>query len=284
MISIRELRSQPGELNFKRVGLFGEIPDSNFSRVIRGMQIFPVLDLMKGNVVRGVAGRRESYRPVESVLTSHSDPFSVAEAFHTQLGLSQFYVADLDGIQFARPQLALIEQLVEAFPGLWLDCGIRLASDIPSGLVSREVRFVVGLETVAGPKVLEQLCRQLGSERMVFSLDLKAGLPMGHLENWCSPSPGDIAREAIEAGVRKLIVLDLSAVGRGAGVSTLPLCREIKRDFPEVQVITGGGIRNIEDLISLNDSQIDGVLLASAFHNGSIGRGDLQRFASSDNR
>lgn len=241
------------------------------------MQIFPVLDLMSGKVVRGVAGRRESYQPIESLLTSACDPLPVAEAFQTCLGLSRFYVADLDGILFGQPQLAIIQQLAEAFPGLWLDCGVRTPKDIPQGLESQDVVFVVGLETMAGPRILKELCGNLGSNRVVFSLDLKAGAPLGNLDTWISTSPGDIAREAIAAGARNLIVLDLAQVGVAEGVSTVPLCREMKREFPEIQVVTGGGIRHVEELLELKASRIDGVLVASAFHDGKIGRQELLR-------
>ena len=42
------------------------------------MKILPVIDLMGGQVVRGVAGRRDQYRPVVSRLTPSSAPLDVA--------------------------------------------------------------------------------------------------------------------------------------------------------------------------------------------------------------
>ena len=242
------------------------------------MQIFPVLDLMNGQVVRGVAGRRESYRPVESVLTEGSEPLEVARAFERQLGLSRFYVADLDAIRFGPPQLPILEELAGHYPGLWLDSGLRTPSDVPPRLISLDVVFVAGLESIAGPTVLRELCRDLGPERVAFSLDLKNGEPMGNVESWPSLKVLDIAREAVDAGVRNLIVLDLAQVGVGAGLSTLPLGQEIKRSAPEVKIITGGGIRDAGDLRALKNSQIDGALVASAFHNGNIRREDLQAY------
>lgn len=245
------------------------------------MQVLPVLDLMKGQVVRGIAGRRETYRPVQSVLTSSSDLLEVAQALQSQLGLSQFYVADLDAIQQQTPQVSLLGPLAEAFPAIWLDSGLRATSDIPPLLESKDTTFVAGLETLAGPRVLGELCQRLGRERIVFSLDLKSGMPLGDLDRWPGKTPWDIAREAIEEGVQRLIVLDLAQVGLGGGVSTLPLCQRLKHSFPLVQVITGGGIRSAADLIELEQSKIDGVLIASALHNGSIGREELIRFTSS---
>jgi phosphoribosylformimino-5-aminoimidazole carboxamide ribotide isomerase len=119
------------------------------------------------------------------------------------------------------------------------------------------------------------LCRQFGPDRIAFSLDLKDGLPMGDLSAWNGRGPWDIVLEAIGAGVQKLIVLDLAQVGMGGGVSTRPLCRHVKREFPSITVITGGGLRHRADLVDLEHAGIDGVLIASALHDGSIGREDL---------
>ena len=62
------------------------------------MKILPVLDLLDGIVVRGVAGKRNAYRPVESQLVDNPDPIFVAEAFRNHFGLTEFYLADLDAI------------------------------------------------------------------------------------------------------------------------------------------------------------------------------------------
>ena len=51
------------------------------------MQIIPVLDLLGGQVVRGVGGRREAYRPVRSVLTTSSEPRQVAVEAGTLAGV-----------------------------------------------------------------------------------------------------------------------------------------------------------------------------------------------------
>src|SRR5947209_19648396 len=69
-------------------------PGSEESR----MQIIPVLDLMGGRVVRGVAGRRSEYRALTSALTASSKPLDVARAFRLHFGLATLYVADLDAI------------------------------------------------------------------------------------------------------------------------------------------------------------------------------------------
>ena len=79
-----------------------------------------------------------------------------------------------------------------------------------------------------------------------------------------------------------MIVLDLAAVGVGGGVATVELCRQIGSRYPGVELITGGGIRNIDDLRQLRAAGIHGALVASALHNGSITPEQLEEFQSSE--
>ena len=62
------------------------------------MRIIPVLDLLKGQIVRGIAGQRQEYRPIVSKLSASSNPLDVARAFRDHLNFTLFYLADLDAI------------------------------------------------------------------------------------------------------------------------------------------------------------------------------------------
>lgn len=242
------------------------------------MQIIPVLDLLNAVVVRGVAGRRDEYRPVISKLTERHDPVSVAQAFRQHLGLTTLYLADLDAILQARPNLSAYRQLIDAGFSLLVDAGLRDADSAIQLLSANAATAVVGLETWSGPAELRKLCRDVGSERVIFSLDLKDGRPLRHSDAWNTDDAWEIAEQAIETGVQRLIVLDLAQVGVGAGVSTLDLCRALRERFPHVRVITGGGIRDAQDLEPLCRAGINGVLIASALHDGRIGRAELSPF------
>ena len=67
------------------------------------MRIIPVLDIMGGVVVRGVAGRRSEYRPIQSQLCSIAEPATVAQAIVDRFRTIEFYIADLDAIAGSEP-------------------------------------------------------------------------------------------------------------------------------------------------------------------------------------
>jgi phosphoribosylformimino-5-aminoimidazole carboxamide ribotide isomerase len=239
------------------------------------MRILPVIDLLEGRVVRGVAGKREEYRPVNSVLVPGSDPLSIAKAIRARFGLTELYVADLDAILSRRANIAVLAALNDAGFSVMVDAGIRRSEDAESILAAGAHKVVAGLETLAGPSELMRLVRQYGADRVVFSLDLQDSRPLGDTVRWGGAAPLEIARQALEAGATELIVLDLAGVGTAEGVPTLSLCREIRKLHPQTAIITGGGVRGAADLRRLAKEPIDAVLVASALHNGAIGPEDL---------
>jgi phosphoribosylformimino-5-aminoimidazole carboxamide ribotide isomerase len=238
------------------------------------MRILPVLDVMGGVVVRGVGGRRHEYRPIVSRLTPSSAPLDVARAFREHLGLDELYLADLDAIGGARPALALCEALRREGFALWVDAGIRSAAEARAVAEAGLEGLVIGLETVRGPEELARACREFGA-RVVFSLDLKGGRPLGDTSAWGGNDPVGIAAQAVGLGVRRLLVLDLACVGEGEGTRTEQLCAALAARHPGVEVAAGGGVRGQADLRRLRSCGVRTALVASALHDGTLTRPQL---------
>jgi phosphoribosylformimino-5-aminoimidazole carboxamide ribotide isomerase len=233
------------------------------------MPIVPVIDLLNGQVVRGVAGRRAEYRPIQSRLVPGAAPADVARAFRDRFGFTALYLADLDAIAGRAPATAVYRDLHQLGFRLWVDAGIHGADDA-AALVAAGVHSVVaGLETVAGPQAVGQLCDRLGPDRVVFSLDLKGGQPLTRPGLWPG-DPWDIALNAIGRGVRRLLVLDLARVGVGEGVGTEALCARLRRHDAGLEITAGGGVRGVEDVERLHACGVDYVLVASDLHDGRI--------------
>lgn len=242
------------------------------------MRILPVLDIQRGSVVRGVGGRRREYKPISSRLTSSTLPADVAAAFLDHFGLSECYLADLDAIAGADPALELYASIQARGVRLWVDAGVRCTSDVDRLVEAGVEVAVAGLETVSGPNALaEMVCRH--GDRVVFSLDLRAGEAL-QTTTW--PADASAAASlAIATGVSHLIVLDLARVGTGSGSGTEALCDRLAQDFPHVEILAGGGIRGIDDLNRLQRCGVRGALIASALHDGSLTRADVDSICRS---
>ena len=75
-------------------------------------------------------------------------------------------------------------------------------------------------------------------------------------------------------GLRETIVLDLARVGSGAGPD-VALIGAIHAAFRDLELLAGGGVRDVEDLRALAAAGAAGALVATALHSGVIGAREL---------
>ena len=228
-------------------------------------RIVPVIDVMGGQVVRAVGGRRSEYRPVRSVLTGSTEPGEVARVLAVATGSEWIYVADLDGIIHGRPDVASVRAVAAGGARVMCDGGFRTPPD--ARLQARwNIGFVVGTETGSLPLIAD-----IPPQRCAVSLDLREGRLIGNPGAWGGTSDlVEVAGRAVDAGAGTLIVLDLARVGTGAGPGTEGLVSQLKASFDGVCVWAGGGVKTWADVQRLTDAGADAVLVASALHDGTI--------------
>jgi phosphoribosylformimino-5-aminoimidazole carboxamide ribotide isomerase len=242
----------------------------------RTERILPVIDIQHGVVVRGVAGDRERYRPIQSRLTGHCDCATIGLALRDSFGFDRLYVADLDAIGGAPVNATEVGQLLDLGFHLTLDAGIgdvggqqRLARQLLGETESANIDWVVGLESLREAGQLAALAALLG-ERCILSIDLKGGQLMTPIAAWQGRTADWIADRAVDCGLQRMIVLDLAAVGVDAGPLTVKPCERIRANHGDIELISGGGVRNLDDVQCLIRAGCDHVLVASALHNGAI--------------
>lgn len=257
------------------------------------MQIIPVLDLAGGVAVHAQAGERTRYAPLKSELAPNrvGDAVALLRAFHALLEVHECYIADLDAIQGGAIQRSLIRELAEFHTGfsgaMMVDAGTSLPGEALEVLSCGASQVVVGLETLLSFADLAEVTRVVGQSRVVFSLDLRLGNPVLHpaLQDAMGAGPDalSLAAQAVAAGVGTILLLDLGRIGTGCGVD-LGLLEALRRRFPQVRLLAGGGILTRLDLERMRDVGCDGALVASAIHTGRVTAADLAALAQSGSR
>ena len=121
------------------------------------MRVIPVLDLKGGCVVHAVAGRREEYQPIRSVLVVSTAPLEVAAAFRRILGLRELYIADLDAIAGVEPAYETLAGLAKLGCHLMVDAGVKDRVRTERLLDLGVSRVVLALESLSGPAVLDRV-------------------------------------------------------------------------------------------------------------------------------
>jgi HisA/HisF family protein len=235
------------------------------------MRVVPVIDLKGGTAVHAVRGERERYRAVRGVLGN--DPLALARAFRDELGLDELYVADLDAIGGEGENSSSIEALARE-ARVMVDAGVSEPEGARALLDLGAHRAVAGTETLTGPEALDRLLAELPEGAVVLSADMRDGRALSpHTELAGAPALEAVAR-LYRAGLREAIVLDLARVGSGAGPD-VGLIAELHAAFPGLELLAGGGVRDVEDLRALGDAGAAGALVATALHRGVIGRREL---------
>jgi len=231
------------------------------------LNLIPVVDLLKGQVVRAVRGDRKAYRPIVSALCASSDPVTVARILCEHCAARQLYVADLDALQGGAVQTGVLADLLQALPDieLWLDAGL---ADASAGQALREqlapyaprIVLVFGSESLRSREALERCFEATaadgaGDPGAALSLDRRDGQRLDAAGCW----------DAVELWPKRLIVMTLERVGSGAGPD-LETLQEVRRLAPGAMVIGAGGIRSEDDLARASAAGADAWLVASALH------------------
>ena len=237
------------------------------------MRVVGVIDLKDGLAVHAVRGERERYRPVSSVLTGEDgDPLALARALRSRLGLEELYVADLDAITGARSLSPAIGALAQE-ANLMVDAGVSEPERARELLALGARRVIVGTETLSGPDALDRLLAEI--PQLVLSVDLRDGRLLSPDPQLAGlPAPEAVARLHRPA-LREAIVLDLARVGSGAGTD-VELIAELHAAFPDLELLAGGGVRDVDDLRALDAAGAAGALVATALHRGVIGARELR--------
>jgi phosphoribosylformimino-5-aminoimidazole carboxamide ribotide isomerase len=232
------------------------------------MKIIPVIDILNGVVVHAVRGNREQYQPLQSVLCSCVDPVAVAGAFK-DLGFKEVYVADLDAILGKAENFGVLQRVVEKTGlRLMVDAGVSTVDQAQRLLKAGVAKVVVGTETLPNLAELKQVMDAVGGEVVVVSLDLRNGKVLSPSQEAQTIEPLQLTMALEALGVSEVIVLDLARVGSGEGVD-FQLLEQLKKEG-NLNVLVGGGVRDLNDILDLKKLGVTGVLVASALHSGAL--------------
>jgi HisA/HisF family protein len=247
---------------------------ASVAAAVPDMRVVPVIDLKDGTAVHAVRGERERYRPVRSVIAGDDgDPLALARGFAAELGLDELYVADLDAITGDGDHAAVLAALARE-ARVMVDAGVSEPARAGALLDLGVHRVIVGTETLSGPDALDRLLAQLPDGALILSVDLRDGRVLSPDPQLAGVAALDAVAQLARTGLREAIVLDLARVGSGAGPD-VELIVDIHAAFPDLALLAGGGVRDVEDLRALDAAGAAGALVATALHRGVIGPREL---------
>ncbi len=236
------------------------------------MRIVPVLDIFDNRAVRAVRGDRRHYAPLRSIVAPTTQPVELAATLLAWHPFDALYVADLNAIQGLGACHDEIRAMVRQHAAIefWIDAAFATPETLAPYRDLRNVRYVIGSETLTGMNELAALRTALGTPASIaLSLDFMGREFRGPAGLWASP----------ERWPDTVIAMNLARVGAGEGPDH-DLLADIAARAPHCRRVAAGGVRGVEDLARLANAGVAAALLASALHDGRINREDLARLRS----
>ncbi|OYT25702.1 MAG: hypothetical protein B6V02_03080 [Thermoprotei archaeon ex4572_64] len=218
------------------------------------IKVIPVIDIMRGKVVHAVSGKREEYEPLrDSTLTSSADPYELLRILKRR-GFHEVYIADIDSITNTGSNEHVIREA--------LKLNFKVLADVGrSGLYredTQDLEYVVGTEYLNFEELKELKDR-------VSSLDVEYG--MVKFKN-CKLNINDVLSILNRVSVKKLLIIFLDLVGTLRGID-INLVSKVRSAYSR-ELIVGGGVRGVDDILRLKNIGVNGVLVATALHKGIV--------------
>ena len=235
------------------------------------MIIFPAIDIKDGVCVRLVKG---DFRQITSY---ENTPIDQAKKYFKN-GFNNIHIVDLDGALYGRPvNSILIKEIIKNVKSkIQIGGGIRTIEDINRWIEIGIDKVVMGTAAVENIELLKTACNKF-KNKIAVSLDAKDGLIA--LSGWkkqTNISAIDYIEKIKNFGVSRVIYTDINKDGTKKGPNikdTVELSRKVK-----IPLVISGGVSSIEDIKkikSLNNSNIECVIVGKSIYDGDIEISDL---------
>ena len=237
------------------------------------MIIFPAIDIKDGKCVRLIKG------DFNKMTSYENSPFDQAKIYF-QNGFSNIHIVDLDAaLQGKSSNSNIVKKIVKNLNlKIQIGGGIRTIDDVNNWVKSGVDKVIMGTAAVENTDLLKTACEKF-KNKIAVSLDVKDGLIS--LSGWkknTNISAIDFVKKIENFGVSRIIYTDINKDGTKKGPNikdTIELSSKVKIPF-----VISGGISSIEDIKkikSLNNSNIEGVIVGKSIYDGDIKISELAK-------
>jgi len=236
------------------------------------IEIIPAIDIIEGKCVRLTQGDYDQKK-------EYGDPLEMALKFEDH-GIRRLHLVDLDGARVKRVVNYRILEKIASKTSLVIDAGGGLRSHEDLRIVFESgARMVTGgsIAVKDRPMFLSWLERY-GAERIILGADFKEGKIA--VSGWHESTVLDLKdfiRDYRTQGVNSVICTDIKKDGMLSGPA-LSIYQDLKGDDPGLYLVASGGISQMEDIISLDEAGIDGVIVGKAIYEGRIELNTIENY------
>jgi len=194
-----------------------------------------------------------------------NNPIEAAKLLEDQ-GAELIHLIDLDATLGSGQNMGAIKKILKNLRvKVQIGGGIRTLEKAETLLKLGASRVIFGTAAIQNPTLIEEAVRRYGSTRIAVAIDEKKGKVTFH--GWKDQSEInylDLARsfEAMEVGT--IIFTSTSVDGTLKGPQVEKIVKLV--ETVKVPVIASGGIANLNDLVELADTGVEGVVVGTALY------------------
>ncbi|MBL7806375.1 MAG: 1-(5-phosphoribosyl)-5-[(5-phosphoribosylamino)methylideneamino] imidazole-4-carboxamide isomerase [Saprospiraceae bacterium] len=229
------------------------------------MQIIPSFDLLDGKLVRLRQGDFEQKTEYDS------NPLDLAKELEAA-GIRRLHMVDLDGARTGRPANLHILAEVAAHTRLEIDYGggLRSIPSLKQVWDAGAMLFSVGSVALLAQDEFSAWVEKFGPDRFLVGADVRDNNLAVH--GWAQQtevSIFDFLKKMTSLGLSTFTVTDIARDGELSGPG-IDLYTEILRQFPTINLVASGGVRDVSDLEGLREIGCSGAIVGKAFFEGKI--------------
>ena len=227
------------------------------------MLIMPAVDIKNEKCVQLVQGKSGSE------MVEIDNPENVARHWE-DLGAKNIHIIDLDGTIDGKTNLKVIKKILNTVTvPIQLGGGIR-SIEYAKELLNLDIeRIIIGTMGIQNPKIIEELSKEFGSDRIMISLDSKDNKVV--INGWqekIDKSPVELSNDFKQYGAGSILFTNVDVEGLLSGFYTDPIV-ELKKSV-DLPIVYSGGVTTINDIKELNKTGVEGVVIGSALYKNKI--------------
>ncbi len=237
------------------------------------MLIIPSIDIYKDKIVRLKKG------DFNNITYYSNSPFDQSKLYES-LGFKLIHIVDLEGSKTGK--FTAISSIKEIKKNTHLEIefggGIRNAKNVDD-LFSAGIDYVViGSLSIKNKNEFENIVKDNPADKIIVAADVNN--EMIRVTGWTEETETSIYSHidyCREQGINKFLVTDISRDGMLSGTNKI-LYEKILKNKPGINLIASGGIKDIEDIKSLEGINPYGVIVGKAIYENKIDLKELTKF------
>ena len=209
----------------------------------------------------------------------HESPIDLVKRFE-DLGVKDIYFVDLGSAKMHEKNNFILLEMISQFSSIKINYsgGLRNSENVSSAFINGANMVTLGSMPVYDKNIFLNCLTTWGFKKIVMAVDIwKNSLRINGWKHQTKIDPLDHIDYFSDKGLKNIKVTDISKDGTLDG-PPFSLYKKILKKYPQMDMITGGGIRNIKDIEKLKDIGIKNVIFGRAFYEGNITLNDLKNY------